>query len=465
MSGTGQVLSHYSRGSSDGGVVTMQTPGTVQVNVFYFPGWQVQLDGEPVPIAPSPTGAILVDVPAGEHRIDARFGDTPPRTLGAAISGLMFLALPWLSSSGPIDGTHTMTRILAIETSCDETAAAVVENGSRVLSNVVATQIDLHRRFGGVFPEVASRQHVLSIQPVLAQALHDAGIAHPSTLDAIAVTHGPGLAGSLLVGVNAAKGLAFATGLPLLPVNHLEGHIYSNWLESPAQPSSHAADLFPTVVLIVSGGHTELVLMTGHGQYRRLGSTLDDAAGEAFDKVARLLDLGFPGGPAIQRAATGGDPARFALPRALRHGQDHRFDFSFSGLKTAVLNLTHELAHEGLDLRDPRLLADLAASFQQAVVDILVEKTAAAAIATDARQVCVCGGVSANASLRTTAQQRFAQMNLPFYIPPFVYCTDNAAMIGAAAFHHPARSNGLPVDLSVDVFANLPLPVTATAPA
>jgi N6-L-threonylcarbamoyladenine synthase len=361
-----------------------------------------------------------------------------------------------------------MTRILAIETSCDETAAAVIENGSRVLSNVVATQIELHRRFGGVFPEVASRQHVLAIQPVLAQALGDAGIAHARDLDAIAVTHGPGLAGSLLVGVNAAKGLAFATGLPLIPVNHLEGHIYANWLETPGNTASHAVDLFPAVVLIVSGGHTELVLMTGHGQYRRLGSTLDDAAGEAFDKVARLLDLGFPGGPAIQRTAAGGDPRRFALPRALRHGQDHRFDFSFSGLKTAVLNLTHELQHEGLDLRAPQLLADLAASFQQAVVDVLVEKTAAAAVAAGARQVCVCGGVSANACLRMTAQQRFAEMGLPFYIPPFVFCTDNAAMIGAAAFHRwqrePAHRTGMPVDLTVDVFANLPLPESAGTP-
>jgi tRNA threonylcarbamoyl adenosine modification protein TsaD len=246
------------------------------------------------------------------------------------------------------------THILAIETSCDETAAAVVVDGRRLLSNVVATQIDLHRRFGGVFPEVASRQHVLAIQPVVAQALAEAGFDHASAMDAIAVTHGPGLAGSLLVGVNMAKGLAFATGKPLLPVNHLEGHIYSNWVEAPG--ATPAGDEFPVVVLIVSGGHTELILMTGHGAYRRLGGTLDDAAGEAFDKVARLLNLGFPGGPAIQRAAQqGGDASRFALPRGLRHDERHRFDFSFSGLKTAALNLTKHLAKEGADLTEPQL--------------------------------------------------------------------------------------------------------------
>ena len=226
-----------------------------------------------------------------------------------------------------------MTTILAIETSCDETAAAVVENGRRIRSNVVATQIELHRRFGGVFPEIASRQHVLSIQPVIEQALAEAGMAHVSEVDAIAVTHGPGLAGSLLVGVNAAKGMSLASGVPLLPVNHLEGHIYSNWIVTDdVWNRSRDDDAFPAVVLIVSGGHTELVLMRGHCRYERLGGTLDDAAGEAFDKVARLLDLGFPGGPAIQRTAAGagkgqsggegqpgakgppGDAARFDLP-------------------------------------------------------------------------------------------------------------------------------------------------------
>jgi N6-L-threonylcarbamoyladenine synthase len=291
-----------------------------------------------------------------------------------------------------------------------------VVDGRRLLSNVVATQIDLHRRFGGVFPEVASRQHVLAIQPVVAQALAEAGFDHASAMDAIAVTHGPGLAGSLLVGVNMAKGLAFATGKPLLPVNHLEGHIYSNWVEAPG--ATPAGDEFPVVVLIVSGGHTELILMTGHGAYRRLGGTLDDAAGEAFDKVARLLNLGFPGGPAIQRAAQqGGDASRFALPRGLRHDERHRFDFSFSGLKTAALNLTKHLAKEGADLTEPQILADLAASFQAAVVDVLVEKTADAAVTHGAARVCICGGVSANAALRQAATARFRCVGHPVLDP------------------------------------------------
>ncbi len=354
-----------------------------------------------------------------------------------------------------------MNRILAIETSCDETAAAVIADGRTVLSNVVATQIELHRRFGGVFPEVASRQHVLAIQPVIAQALAEAVVASVRDLDAIAVTHGPGLAGSLLVGVNAAKGLAFAAGLPLLPVNHLEGHIYSNWLDVPERSGGRPTDNFPVLVLIVSGGHTELIEMAGHGRYRRLGGTLDDAAGEAFDKVARLLDLGFPGGPAIQQAATGGDPAAFDLPRALRHAPDHRFDFSFSGLKTAALNLTKRLEQEGRDLRDPALLADIAASFEQAVADILVEKTADAALLTGAQQVCICGGVSANRALRATATARLAELGLPLYIPPLALCTDNAAMIGAAAYHRRQVDAGTGDDLAIDVHASLPLPEIA----
>lgn len=347
-------------------------------------------------------------------------------------------------------------RILAIETSCDETAAAVVEDGRIVLSNVVATQIELHRRFGGVFPEVASRQHVLAIQPVIAQALAEAG-ASVRNMHAIAVTHGPGLAGSLLVGVNAAKGLAFAADRPLLAVNHLEGHIYSNWLAAPDRKEGQPTERFPLVVLIVSGGHTELIEMRGHGHYRRLGGTLDDAAGEAFDKVARLLDLGFPGGPAIQQSADGGDPAAFDLPRALRHDPAHRFDFSFSGLKTAMLNLTKRLAEQGEDLRSPRLLADLAASFQQAVADVLVEKTIAAAQSVGAQQVSICGGVSANHCLRKTATDRLAALGVPLYIPPLAYCTDNAAMIGAAAYYNRLSQAAGNDGLAIDVHASLPL--------
>ncbi len=352
-----------------------------------------------------------------------------------------------------------MTRILAIETSCDETAAAVVEDGRRLRSNVVATQIELHSRFGGVFPEVASRQHVLAIQPVIAQALAEAGIEHPGALDAVAVTYGPGLAGSLLVGVNAAKGLSFAAGLPLIPVNHLEGHIYSNWIEVEG---GAPADRFPVVVLIVSGGHTDLVLMTGHCRYRLLGGTLDDAAGEAFDKVARLLQLGFPGGPAIQAAAAAGDPARFSLPRPLLHQAEHRFNFSFSGLKTAVLNLTRRLEQEGEDAAAPQTAADIAAAFQAAVVDVLAAKTLDAAEEFGAQQVCICGGVSANRALRTAAQTAFAERGLPLYIPPLALCTDNAAMIAAAAYYRWQTVPDAVGDLTLDVYANLPLPVIAS---
>ncbi|RLT39483.1 MAG: tRNA (adenosine(37)-N6)-threonylcarbamoyltransferase complex transferase subunit TsaD [Chloroflexi bacterium] len=347
-----------------------------------------------------------------------------------------------------------MTHILAIETSCDETAAAVVVDGRRVLSNRVASQIEMHRRFGGVFPEVASRQHILAIQTVIREALDEAGVVRVADLDAVAVTHGPGLAGSLLVGVNAAKGLAFAAGLPLIPVNHLEGHVYSNWADMPGNPG--AADEFPVLVLIVSGGHTELVLMTGHGEYRLLGRTLDDAAGEAFDKVARLLGLGYPGGPAIQKAAERVALGRFSLPRPLLRSGEHRFNFSYSGLKTAVLNLTRQLVKAGSDPTEPVTAAEIAAEFQAASVDVLVEKTADAAQEFGARQVCICGGVSANRPLRLAAQERFAGLGIPLHIPAFALCTDNAAMIGAAAYYRQQRAGlGSFCDLGVDVHASL----------
>ncbi len=350
-----------------------------------------------------------------------------------------------------------MSTILAIETSCDETAAAVLQDGRTIRSNVVATQIDIHRRYGGVFPEVASRQHVLAIHPVLSQAIHDAGLQRVSQVDAIAVTHGPGLAGSLLVGVNTAKAMSLASGVPLLPVNHLEGHIYSNWiLANGVEPLPE--DAFPVVVLIVSGGHTELVLMTEHCRYQRLGGTLDDAAGEAFDKVARLLDLGFPGGPAIQKTAEKGDPKRFALPRALLHDSKRPYDFSFSGLKTAVVNLTRQLEDAGANLQDEQLAADLAASFQDAVVDVLVAKTVNAALAHDAQRVCICGGVSANARLRKVACERCHDNGLSVHIPPLYLCTDNAAMIGTAAYYRQRVEPDFVAPLDLDIYANLPLP-------
>lgn len=339
-----------------------------------------------------------------------------------------------------------MTLILGIETSCDETAAAVVQEGRRILSNVVASQMELHARYGGVFPEVASRQHTLSILPVLRQALREAGVGW-GDLTAVAVTRGPGLAGSLLVGLNVAKALAWARGLPLIGVNHLEGHVYSNWLEVPTgtNPTGYAPPQFPTLLLIVSGGHTELVLMHEHCTYERLGGTLDDAAGEAFDKVARLLDLGYPGGPAIQRAAEGGDPAAFPLPRAWLPGT---YDFSFSGLKTAVLRLVQQ------DRRplDPAKVRDLAASFQMAVVDVLVEKTRQAALATGARHVCACGGVAANATLR---QEMQARLHVPVSVPPLFLCTDNAAMVACAGHYRYLQGDRAGWDL--DVVADLKL--------
>ncbi|MFC2031302.1 tRNA (adenosine(37)-N6)-threonylcarbamoyltransferase complex transferase subunit TsaD [Chloroflexota bacterium] len=329
-----------------------------------------------------------------------------------------------------------MTLVLGIETSCDETAAAVVRDGRVALSNVVASQVDLHRRYGGVFPEVASRQHLLSIMPVISEALANANVERDD-LDAVAVTYGPGLAGSLLVGVNAAKGFAWGCGLPLLGINHIEAHIYGNWLVESPPPE------FPLVCLIVSGGHTELISMLGHGNYRRLGGTLDDAAGEAFDKVGRLLGLGYPGGPAIEQAARGGSPTAFNLPRARLPGT---FDFSFSGLKTAVLRVVQKYQPQADGRPAPKdrtvssqappivrvlPVANLAASFQAAVVDILVEKTCRAAQATGAKNVLVAGGVAANEFLRTEMAR---ESPVPAFLPPVELCTDNAAIVASAAY-------------------------------
>ncbi len=333
--------------------------------------------------------------------------------------------------------THPVTRILGIETSCDETATAVVENGTTILSNVIASQTDLHAQYGGVFPEVASRKHIEVIYSVIQQAMAQAHLGYDD-LDAIAVTKGPGLVGSLLVGVNAAKGIALARNKPLIGVNHIEGHVYSLWLTPAA-----ATIEFPILTLVVSGGHTELYLMRGHGQYEHLGGTLDDAAGEAFDKVGRLLGLPFPGGPAIDQAARDGNPAAFAFPRAV---MTDGFNFSFSGLKTAVLREVQKYGAGRLPV------ADMAASFQAAVVDALVTKTNAAAKAHQVTAVHLAGGVSANRGLRQVMSERLA---MPVHYPPPILCTDNAAMIAAAGHFYFLR--GAFSSLHFDVVPSLQL--------
>lgn len=315
-------------------------------------------------------------------------------------------------------------RILGIETSCDETAAAVVSDGRVIHSSVVASQMEIHAKYGGVFPELASREHIKAIYAIVDQALIQAHL-DIQDIDAIAVTQGPGLAGSLVVGVNMAKGLSLATGKPLIGVNHLEGHIYSSWLY-PANTTPHQPPLFPLLALLVSGGHSELILVKDHLQYERLGGTLDDAAGEAFDKVARLLDLPYPGGPSIQKASQTGDADAFLFPRAMLEGT---WDFSFSGVKTAVLRAVESLQKDAR----PLPIEDLAASFQAAVVDVLVEKTLLAAETFEVKDIIVAGGVSANKHLR---EKILNESTRPVHIPPLSLCTDNAAMIAGAGYFH-----------------------------
>lgn len=333
--------------------------------------------------------------------------------------------------------TTTPQTILGIETSCDETAASVVVDGTSILSSVVSSQVDLHARFGGVVPEIASRAHTELITPVIAQALVEAGRTGKE-LTAVAATYGPGLVGSLLVGVSAAKALALTWGVPFIGVNHLEGHLYAGLLEEP--------DLqFPLVVLLVSGGHTMIVEMQGHGQYRLLGQTVDDAAGEAFDKVARYLDLGYPGGPIIDQLATQGDPTAINFPRPMLNDG---YDFSFSGLKTAVINHVR---------KNPDVSAeDVAASFQAAVVDVLLTKTVRAAEEVGATAICLAGGVAANSELRERTLGHSITSGIRAYVPSRSMCTDNAAMIATAAWWR-FNSDG-PSGLDLGAHPNLKLP-------
>ena len=357
---------------------------------------------------------------------------------------LRFSSYPWWSDSlitSYLCYNFRGMKILGIETSCDETAAAVVADGVTILSNQIASQVAIHARYGGVVPEVASRQHTLSIIPIIKQAMAEAGTGWHD-LDGIAVTSGPGLAGSLLVGVNVAKALALAHGLPITGVNHLEGHIYANWLGG-------SIPIFPLVCLIVSGGHSDLVLMRGHGDYVVLGRTRDDAAGEAFDKAARILGLGFPGGPAIERAARG-RPATLNLPRAWLKGTD---DFSFSGVKTALLRLVDDGKIALAERNDGRPgVGVAAASFQEAVIEVLVDKTIAVARERPVRQILLAGGVASNELLRRWLVERSP---LPVLAPAPVLCTDNAAMVAACGYYR--LHSGKQDDLSLDVVPGLKL--------
>ncbi len=336
----------------------------------------------------------------------------------------------------------TPFRILGIETSCDETAAAVVDGGSTIVSSIVSSQIDLHARFGGVVPELAGRAHVELLTPVLDEALAGSGSdASGRGIGAVAVTYGPGLIGSLLVGVAEAKALSLAWGVPLIGVNHLEAHLIASMLEQP--------DLgWPLVVLLVSGGHTLLVAVTDPGRYGLLGGTVDDAAGEAFDKVSRFLGLGYPGGPAIDRVADTGDPTAFSFPRSL---PGHGLDFSFSGLKTSVVNTVRK--------HPEAKTADVAASFRQAVVDVLVTRTRQAAVEVGARAICLAGGVAANSLLRRRTEELASDLGIGAFLPSRALCTDNAAMVAAAGWWRLELGVPSPMDLGVD--PNLRLVSTA----
>lgn len=331
--------------------------------------------------------------------------------------------------------------LLGIETSCDETSAAVLRNGRELLSHVISSQIKTHQKYGGVVPEIASREHILHLRSVVEQALKEAVIGF-SELSGIAVTYGPGLVGSLLVGVAGAKAMAYAAGIPLIGVNHLEGHIYANFLHTP--------DLeFPLLALLVSGGHSHLVYFEGHGQYKVLGQTRDDAAGEALDKVARTLGLGYPGGPQIQRVALEGNPHAFEFPRAML--EPGSLDFSFSGMKSAVLNTLNSARMKGESLSTP----DLAASFQEAVVDVLVRKALLALEKTKAKTLVLAGGVAANTLLRERLTRETTLRGIRFNYPPPILCTDNGAMIATAGYYRFLAEDFAPWDLNAIPGLNL----------
>ncbi len=332
-------------------------------------------------------------------------------------------------------------RILAIESSCDETAAAVVRDGVTVESNVINTQIELHKLFGGVVPEVASRRHIENISAVVDKAVADAGICL-SDVDAVAVTYGPGLVGALLVGVSTAKGLAYGLKKPLIPVHHIKGHICANYLENPEFKP-------PFICLVASGGHSHIVYVKSYFAYEALARTCDDAAGEAFDKVSRVLGYGYPGGPAIQKAAEHGNPAAIRFPR-VNMGVDG-FDFSFSGVKTAVLNYIHNAEQKGEQI----CREDVAASFQEAVVDVLSSHLLDCAGKYGVSRIALAGGVAANLPLRKRVEEKAMAAGMEFSCPRLAYCTDNAAMIGCAAYY--AWQNGEMADMSLNAVANLSL--------